>query len=83
MENFRFKMETPAAVIEKLWKEYTADLNQSNVGHEWYAKIIDNYGGKNRKYHNLNHLETKLQHYLSIQQKIKNKTAFVLALYFQ
>lgn len=70
-------------LIEKLWKDNTQNLNQSKVVNEWYLKIINQYSGDNRKYHNLDHLETKLQQFLSVQQKIKNKIAFVFALYFQ
>lgn len=75
-------MEVPQ-LVEKLWKDYTADLKQSKVVDEWYSRMTIQYNNENRKYHNFSHLETKLQHFLSIQSKIKNKIAFVLALYFQ
>lgn len=70
-------------LVEKVWKDNISYLGQSSITDEWYAKIISHYNGGGRRYHNLNHLETKLEHFLSIQQKIKNRTAFALALYFQ
>lgn len=70
-------------LIEKVWKDNVSYLGQSSIINEWYGKIISHYNNSNRKYHNLNHLETKLDLFLAHQQKIKNKTAFVLALYFQ
>lgn len=78
------KMGTPSfPLVEKVWKDNVSHFESPNVIDEWYKKIISRYNGEDRKYHNLRHLEIKLQHFLNVESKLKNKTAFVLALYFQ
>lgn len=76
-------METSLTLVHKVWKDNIESPGFCGIVDEWFAKIIAQYNGEARKYHNLHHLETKLQHFIDVQTKIKNKTAFVLALYFQ
>lgn len=76
-------METSVTLVDKAWKDNVDNRSMSRIMEEWFTKIICRYQSDNRKYHNLHHLEKKLRYFTEVEQKIKDRTAFVLALYFQ
>ncbi|KAJ9601537.1 hypothetical protein L9F63_000280 [Diploptera punctata] len=67
--------------LEKQWNEATKDFSKS-VADEWWTKILKKYSEDGRNYHNIQHLEEKLEHLNSVKQVLKNPDAVVLAIIF-
>jgi len=70
-----------SAALENLWKECTHHLN-SSVADEWWTNIVKNYNEEGRCYHNLEHLETKMNHYFAVKDLLHNPKAVALAIFF-
>ncbi|PSN33311.1 hypothetical protein C0J52_21231 [Blattella germanica] len=70
-----------SSTLEEVWTEATKNLSKAAVD-EWWTKILEKYGEDERNYHNIHHLEEKIEHFKTVKGVLGNPDAVALAIIF-